>query len=359
VNARELLLPLSWLYGIAVVVRNKCFDWGIFPPQTLGVPTISVGNLTVGGTGKTPLVVYIARYLHSKGKRVAILSRGYKRESSGFVLVSDGSQVFVDGERSGDEPQELARQVPGAIVAVDERRARGAKKVLENYPVDVFLLDDGFQHRWLRRDLDIVTTPLGHDVTVDWGRDSRPHLLPAGWLREPLGGLRRANHIVLTRARCMESNPEVFEGLKVWFHRYSSADLSAVDLEARALVRISDGKEQSPEGFRAKKANLIAGIADPEQFSQLVTSLGILIEGKAFFPDHYKFRAYDIESLKRRFNQSGAEFIVTTLKDAVRLSGSREGRVFLEDLPVFGLAVGVEFIYGGHSFHQHLNKLFS
>ena len=121
---RFLLLPFSWLYAGAVIIRNKFFDWGFLRSEKLGAPTISVGNLSVGGTGKTPLVAYVVRYLQRKGKRVAILSRGYKRKSVGFVLVSDGKRILADAAQSGDEPQELAQHLPGVIVAVEENRAR-------------------------------------------------------------------------------------------------------------------------------------------------------------------------------------------------------------------------------------------
>ena len=355
---RFLLLPFSWLYAGAVIIRNKFFDWGFLRSEKLGAPTISVGNLSVGGTGKTPLVAYVVRYLQRKGKRVAILSRGYKRKSVGFVLVSDGKRILADAAQSGDEPQELAQHLPGVIVAVEENRARAGQEILEKFSIDVFVLDDGFQHRWVKRDLDIVTMPIRLDEQSAWFGVPRPLLLPAGRLREPLWSLRRAQHIVFTRAKGLESNPKLFENLKDWYRQYSSADVSAVGFRARTLVRLSDWKEEEPVKFGAKKAFLFCGIENPDDFSRLATSSGFVVVERSTFPDHYRYRAQDILNLKNRFATCGAEFLLTTMKDAARLSGTSEGRAFASELPVYALAIDLQFIHGEQTFHQHLDRLF-
>jgi tetraacyldisaccharide 4'-kinase len=360
VNAlRPLLLPFSFLFGVGVALRNKCFDWGIFHLENLGVPTISVGNVTVGGTGKTPLVAFIARYLQQKGKGVAILSRGYKREGSGFVLVSDGEKVLVGATLGGDEPQELARQLPGVVVAVDEKRARAAKKVLERYSIDVFILDDGFQHRAVKRELDIVTVPMTSDEESPLPATSSEFLIPAGRRREPLASLRRASHLVFTRAKGLGTGPDVFEGMKNRFRQFTAADSSAVDFQARTLVCLSDGKEEEPRRFVGKKAFLFCGIACPESFFRVAAHSGLEVVGRKSFSDHHRYRAQDFLALKSQFLASGAELLLTTMKDAARLSGYVEGEAFVRDLPVYGLAVDVAFVQGKKVFQDHLDRLFA
>lgn len=358
-NALTFLLPLSWLFGIGVGLRNKCFDWGIFRSENLRVPTISVGNLTVGGTGKTPLVAHIARYLQQKGKHVAILSRGYKRESTGFVLVSDGHNIIADETQSGDEPLELARQLPGVVVAVDEKRARAGKRVLEMFSIDAFILDDGFQHRTVRRDVDIVTIPASLDKAHSFGRVPRSHLIPAGGRREPLGSLKRASHLVFTRAKDLGSSANVLEEMQNRFRRFTVADVSAVDFQVRTLIRLSDRKEEDPKRVVGKMAFLFCGIADPENFFQLATHLGLEVVWTKSFADHYRYEAQDLVRLGNRFPASGAELMLTTMKDAARLSDSPEGRAFLREFPVYGLAVAVKFLHGEKDFRRHLDRLFA
>jgi tetraacyldisaccharide 4'-kinase len=347
------------LFGVGVALRNKCFDWGIFASEELGVPTISVGNLSVGGAGKTPVVAHIARYLLQKGKRVAILSRGYKRESTGFVLVSDGDKILVGARRGGDEPQELAQQLDGVVVAVGEKRAMAGKRVLERSSIDVFILDDGFQHRALKRQLDVVTIPVSPNDVSPLSVTSSQFLLPAGRRREPLASLRRANHLVFTRAKDLGPRPDIFEGMKNRFRRFTVADASAVDFQVRALVSLSARKEEDPRRFVGKKAFLFCGIADPESFFQLATRSGFEVVGRKSFTDHYKYQAQDFLTLKSQFSTIGAELLLTTMKDAARLSDCLEGKAFVTELPVYGLAVEVAFVQGEKAFHKHLDRLFA
>jgi tetraacyldisaccharide 4'-kinase len=346
---RILLLPFSFLYAVAVEVRNSLFNWGILRSRPLGAKTVSVGNITVGGTGKTPLVAYIARYLQQKGRRVAILSRGYGRKSDGFVLVSDGKKILASSTVSGDEPYALAKELPAVIIGVDNNRPRAAETIQRRFSVDIFLLDDGFQHRRAKRDLDIVT--------ISAKDDSLPFLLPAGYRRERLKSLSRANHIVLTRAGECGSDPAMLESIRKKCQRYSHADLSAVDFIGRSLVNLASGVEEPIEKFRGKKAFLFCGIADPKSFETLVESIGIHLCGKKCFHDHYDFQGRDFASLRNDFLQSHCDFLLTTLKDAARLSGTQQGGTFVKELPVYGLSIEVAFLRGREAFHNHLDKI--
>jgi tetraacyldisaccharide 4'-kinase len=354
-GAFSLLLPISWLYRAAVTIRNKSFDWGIRRSTALGAPTVSVGNLTVGGTGKTPLVAYIARYLVGKGKRVAVLSRGYSRESRGFVLVSDGESLPADVLTVGDEPYELALDLPGVIVAVDEKRGRAGKIVSHKFPVDVFILDDGFQHRGVKRDLNVVTITEGVNSASGDVREVNSRLLPAGRFREPLESLKRAGHIVLTGVSG-EAIARIENDLG-FYRRYTSADASAVSPRVRAVVRLWDRREENQSKFVGKSAFVFCGIAKPGQFFRFASSSGFMVAGQAAFADHHWYGSQDLLALQRQYQSTGAAFVLTTMKDAARLSGSPEGRTFIKEFPVYGLAIDLQFVQGENAFHQQLDRL--
>ncbi len=181
-----LLWPLSRLYGSAIGRRNRRYDTGQAAASRLPSPVISVGNLVVGGTGKTPTVVFLARWLQERGKKVCVISRGYRRKSKGLVLVADGERICSTAELSGDEPILLAQELPGAVVVVDADRVEAGRYAIQRFKPDLILLDDGFQHRRLHRDLDIVTFKGVQDLGNGW-------LLPAGPLREPAASLDRAD----------------------------------------------------------------------------------------------------------------------------------------------------------------------
>lgn len=186
-----MLLPFSWLYGLTMILRNWCFEVGVFHVEQVSVPVISVGNMTAGGTGKTPMVEYLIRFYLKAGNKVAVLSRGYQRDTNGTQIVSDGSNLEMTAEESGDEPYQIARKFPNVMVIVDEKRSRAAQIAINRFQPDVILLDDGFQHRGIERQLDIVM--------ID-GRKAldRISLLPVGLRREPLSGLQRANLMAIS-----------------------------------------------------------------------------------------------------------------------------------------------------------------
>ena len=186
---RTVALPFSWLYGAVISLRNLFYDTGIFRIEEIDVPIISVGNLSTGGTGKTPFVEFLLRYLLGKDKIVAVLSRGYGRKTRGTVVIDQSTLAHCTAESVGDEPYQIARKFPGAIVIVDESRVRGARIAKEKYRVDAIILDDGFQHRALKRNLDIVMIDGKNPIT-------EMAMLPAGLRREPLVALRRADLLI-------------------------------------------------------------------------------------------------------------------------------------------------------------------
>ncbi|MFH2004154.1 MAG: tetraacyldisaccharide 4'-kinase, partial [Bacteroidota bacterium] len=191
-NWKIFLLPLSFLYSIIIFIRNLFYDIRVFGVNRVNVPVISIGNLTAGGTGKTPVIEYLVNYFKRKNIKVAVISRGYKRNTKGTLVVSDGSSIIAKPEQAGDEPYQIAVRFQEAVVIVDENRFRGAKLAVEKYKPEVILLDDSFQHRRIHRDLDIVLI----DVTKP---PHKEYMLPAGLRREPLSSLKRTNVLLFTR----------------------------------------------------------------------------------------------------------------------------------------------------------------
>lgn len=308
-----VLAPLSWLYGVAVGVRNALYDYGLFREVCFPVTIISVGNLAVGGTGKTPHVIRFARLLHERGKRVAVLSRGYRRRSRGFRLVSEGSKP----REAGDEPLEMRRKLPAdVLIAVDRDRVNGVRELLRTEPhLDVILLDDGLQHRRLRRDLDIVLTDYSRPYSAD-------HLLPWGRLREPVKGASRARVVIVTKT------PQGTAETQEWRER--------LHLEPEQQLYFSTLKYDLSELGEARRVLLVCGIANPRPLIQELERRGLEVE-PLLFGDHHNFGTRDLRRIRSR--AQGVDCVVTTAKDAARLEGRLNARVVEIDVEVAGFNI--------------------
>ena len=252
---------LSWvagLYGLSIRFRLWCYRNGWLTTTQLPCRVVSVGNLTVGGTGKTPIVILLTEWLLAKGHRVAVLSRGYKRTSKASrLLVSDGSRMLVGPLEAGDEPFLIAQRCPQAIVAVGADRVALGQWVLERHPVDCLILDDGFQHRALHRDVDLVLL----DATDAAGLDA---LLPAGRLREPLQGLDRAGAVMITRADSRQDVEAIHSRLRAVSCPYE--DTIEVVFRPESVLAIVSREQQPVEWGRKKKAWLVSGIGNSHSF---------------------------------------------------------------------------------------------
>lgn len=300
-----LLLPFSCGFFIAVYIRNLLFSLNWRRALTLEQPVISVGNLTVGGTGKTPTCLWLARELERRGLRVAVLSRGYKRKAVEPVILcpnhdgSSFSENIADAEASGDEPFMMAR-LYGQTVGIGRERYRVAQDVLGKSKVDVFILDDGFQHRQLRRDVDLVL--LGDDST-GW-------LLPSGPFREPRKALRRADYFLLTGAR---------EEWKPFVDSVASGACFAGSLEAVALVGYESNlwKEYPLTLLYRSRILAVTGIAHPDGFYRFIRDYEGEIVDILEFPDHYAYSSSDWQQINRAAR--AVDLIVTTEKDIVKL----------------------------------------
>lgn len=322
------LYPFSFIYASVMYIRNLFFDVRLFRSKKLSAPVISVGNLTTGGAGKTPAVVSIARQLQAYGCKVGVVGRGYKRASRGYVLVSDGVNVLVDAERGGDEPVMLAHALPGAIVAVDENRCRGGEYIIENFPVDVIILDDGFQHRALHRDLDIVLINASRQDHL------RAHI-PVGRLRERMQSLQRADIVLITKY----TNDRVYESIEHVVQRYAAAPILGLKFRPAGCVDVFRQGEMPIEKLITKTAYLFSGIAETEDFHKTVRDLHITVQGVRWFKDHHRFGEEDIRRLLKKAEASGADILLTTEKDAVRLNSYKD--LFIQRIPLYALRISI------------------
>lgn len=305
------LLPLSWIYGGVTCLRNKLFDQGWLGSKSFDVPTVCIGNLAVGGTGKTPHTEYLVRLLQGEGLQVAVLSRGYKRRSKGFVLGTSASTA----EELGDEPFQMMQKFPDARVAVDANRCHGITQLLANpTPPQVILLDDAFQHRHVKADLNILLT----DYHRLWCDDT---LLPAGRLRESADGSRRAQIVIVTK--CPSGlKPIDYNILTKQLHLYPYQRLYFSRLRYGALRPLFPklAKEKSPQPDADSHILLVSGIAHPEPLFQEMQRHGARVEHLAY-SDHHPFSAKELSRIQSRFEQlpDSHRLLVTTEKDGARL----------------------------------------
>ena len=338
-----LLTALSWFYGAVAFLRNRFYDWGIWRTHRLPAAVVSVGNLSAGGTGKTPVTLALAQLLQRPpyGVRVAILSRGYRRKSKGFQWVSAGAESLCDWEASGDEPQIFARRLHGVPVAVDADRVRGGAALIKEYSPRVILLDDGFQHRRLARDLDIVL--------IDPPRDLREALLPRGLLREPFSSLGRADLILLM---AQEGESALFEeSWKYCADRFGEERLIACRSQRRACYELRTGENISLESLGGTRLLPFCGIAKPENFLLTLSGLGSEIPILIRFRDHHVYSLRDLERLALIYAKHKAQYLITTEKDAVKLGG------LFHALPILVLQTEIEWLRGFENLQRQFNRI--
>ncbi len=339
---RGLLFPfylLSLPYEGAVRGRSFLYSHQLLKTSTLDCPVISVGNITVGGTGKTPLVMALAKGLTARGIPVAILSRGYKRTKTSEPVVSDGKTIFLTPSQSGDEPFLMAKACQGIPVLVGKNRFINGQLALQRFGVKGLLLDDGYQYLPLHRDINILLI----DSAIGFGDH---HLLPRGILREPLSHLRRADLFLVNRAEepaaCQPLEKEIHEicpGAQIFHSDYDPVDL------------VSPEEKQEDLGtLKGMKVFALSGIAHPHSFSSMLGKCGAEIVGEAIFPDHHHYTAKDLSYIKEK--AKGAEGIVITEKDMVKLKILNINR-----LPILALRIKVR-IREEKEFYQRVMELF-
>ena len=345
-SLRILLIPFSFLYGLGVVIRNWLFDIGLFGMRRIAVPVVSVGNISTGGVGKTPFVELLARRFSQRGHKVAIVSRGYKRKGSGTVVVSNGRTICAEADVAGDEPAQLAAKLTDVVVIVDERRARGAQYAVEKFKSSLVLLDDGFQHRSLHRDLDIAVVSVDEVFEPAW-------LLPAGNCREPRRSLLRADLVVISRC----DDVTEFDRAKERVERWVDKPIIGVGTRVNAVRRAKSNFSIDLGGLNGKSVVAFSGIGDPRSFERVLGSLKLNIKRHLAFPDHHRFSEQDVSKVLGTFRQEGAEYLLTTEKDVARLGGMREtANDLFENNPVFYVEIEQVVLSGEEVLQQRLQR---
>ena len=306
---RALLVPAAGAYRVGLFAREMLWASGLVRRARLPCAVVSVGNLSVGGTGKTPLCERVTRHLAGRGLRAAIVSRGYgRRREAEVAVVSDGERLLAGADRAGDEPVLLARRLPGVPVVVGRDRLAAGALARSRFAPDVLVLDDGFQQRRLRVDVDIVCV----DARAPWDGG----LLPAGTLREPPAALRRAHLIVLTRAdEVLDLAPVRAEVRR----RAGEAPVVAARFEVDDLTDLGSGARYPVAALAGRSVLAFAGIAEPGGLARLLSVHGAPPRDLVAFPDHHPYDVADLRALAARAAAVGADLLITTEKDAVRI----------------------------------------
>ena len=355
---RGSLFGMSKVFGLAVKIRRALYELRILRDATLGVQVIAVGNLSVGGTGKTPVVEKLARELKDAGRSVAILSRGYRSKPPPLShrvwnrllfreittpprVVSDGKSLLLDSETAGDEPYMLASNLRDVVVLVDKDRVKAGRYAIERFGCDTLLLDDGFQYWKLagrRHDIVLVDSqsPFGNE-----------HLLPRGTLREPPSHLARASTIFITK-----SDGASAELRKRIAQLNSKAAVIECSHHPLYFEDVFTGERKGLDFIAGKRIASLSGIAQPESFEQGLTRVGAQLVYSKRFADHHRFSQQEVLNAINRSKKRQAELIVTTQKDAVRFP-----KIDRRDLPIYFMRVEIKIISGAEGFRDCVRKI--
>ncbi|MGA2028669.1 MAG: tetraacyldisaccharide 4'-kinase [Verrucomicrobiota bacterium] len=355
---RGFLFGGSKIFQVAVKARRWLYNARILRDKTLGVQVIAIGNLTVGGTGKTPVVEKFARELRDAGRTVAILSRGYRSKPPPFHVwltnkiflredqtpprvVSDGKSLLLDSEMAGDEPYMLASNLKDVVVLVDKDRVKSGRYAIEKFGCDTLLLDDGFQYWKLRgRRHDVVLI----DRQQPFGNE---HLLPRGTLREPPSHLARAHTIFITKS---DGNTSALRGRILKLN--SGAAIIECVHHPLYLEDVFTAERKNLDFIRGKKIASLSGIAQPESFEQGLVKLGGDLVYSKRFADHHRFSQQEVLNVINRSKKRQAETIITTQKDAVRFP-----KIDRRDLPIYFMRVEIQIVSGANDFQDCVRKI--
>ena len=340
-SVESLLYASSLIYGSVVKSRRFLYQTGILKPKRLPCKVISIGNITVGGTGKTPMTIYVADVVKRLGYQVVVISRGYKggSEKPGGI-VSNGRKFFMGAEAAGDEPFMMAKRLKNIPVVVGKNRFEAGELSIREFNPDVVVLDDAFQHLKLFRDINIVLL----DYRYPFGNH---HLIPRGILREPISSVNDGDAYILTRADAPDSDSiasPILERMKRPFFR--SFHVPSAYSTNREMSEIHD-----PEYLKGRRGYAFSGIARNSDFRRTIDMLGCDIVGFSEFPDHYRYAGNDLEQISERAKKAGAEVLITTEKDYVRIHQMRTW-------PVELVVIGIRTSFGDQSdaFHDFIHK---
>ncbi len=356
----DLLFIASRFYRMAIQFRIWMYDKRVIRNHALGCLVVSIGNLSCGGTGKTPVVEVFARTLSAKGRRVAILSRGYrsKKRSLGSKLmhmfrsqkievppkvVSDGKDLLLESDYAGDEPYMLASNLRDVAVLVDKDRVKSGLFAVERYHTDVIILDDGFQYLMLKPHINIVLV----DSTDPFGNG---HTLPRGILREPIKNIRRADYIFLTKS----DGSHKLRHLKNFLRRHTRrAEIIECCHRPQHLVKLFSNRETEPlSKLAGARVAALSAIAVPAGFERFLEQLGATLVLRDHYADHHRYTQQEIIDFVNQAKAAGADFIVTTEKDAVRIP-----KLERCDVPLYYLRIQIDILSGKESFDQCISRI--
>jgi tetraacyldisaccharide 4'-kinase len=360
---RTVFWCLAKVYSVVMQLRLYLYKKRYIRPAHIGIPVISIGNLSVGGTGKTPVVELLARTLKERGRRVAILSRGYKSKAPphrpfwqrffsklGLVskpprppvrIVSNEHEVLLGSEEAGDEPCMLARNLHGVPVLVDKNRVRAGKEAIRLFKPDVLLLDDGMQYLKLKHRLDVVLVDSTKPLSAE-------HLLPRGTLREPPSHLRRASYIFLTKCDGSDKSQLIQE-----LRRYNrTAEILECRHRPLHFKDMHTGEVVPIEDIQKKRVGAISGIAVPESFESGLEKLRAKIEARLRFTDHHRFTADEVKPFIERCIRKDLDYIITTEKDMVRFPVTQQ-----PEIPILYMRVQIEILRGQEVFDKMIQLI--
>ena len=310
---RPVTIPLSWLYCLTTALRNILYNRKILKSIQFAVPVISVGNITAGGTGKTPFVIALTNWLEERDYNVGVISRGYRRHGRGQVIVKDGRKILASVNQAGDEPFLIARKTGHTVVIVDADRCAAAYTAIQKYGCDIIVADDAFQHRRLNRQLDIVLWDCHHDP-------AKERVLPAGHLRESIKELKRADLILISRSEKIPTFISDFMNT-----HFPDSDIATLPLTTEKIYNFVSETAISSNEITRRKVLGFCGLGNPWQFfDTLVNMTGSDTIIRRIFPDHHKYTEREIQSLQRTAFDNNCNYLLTTAKDAVNLPESAQ-----------------------------------
>lgn len=324
-----ILYPFVPLYTLVIGIRNFLFDQNIFRSKKIDAKIISVGNITVGGSGKTPMVIYLTNLIKELGCKVGVLSRGYGRDTVGYLLVSNENEILTTVEECGDEIFQTVMDC-NVPAAVSENRVNGAIKMIADTSVNFIVLDDAFQHRWIERDLDLLVIDENFLTRKSFFTHN---LLPTGLMREGFNSINRADAVIINRKFFNRelNNATEFDFLKnkKVFTSYYKA-LSFVDMTRKTEYPLNE--------FSGQDSLVVSGIARPESFLNILKNTNVNTNNKMIFSDHKKYTFKEVQRIRKEFYSTNSHSVVTTEKDAVKLSRFAKE---LDDIDIFYLKIAL------------------
>jgi len=308
------LYPMSMIYKFLIFIRNLLFKNNLLNKKSLSCKVVSVGNISIGGSGKTPMVEYLSKYFQKKGNKVGIISRGYKRNSKETLIVTDGKIKPNSWEKFGDEPYLLAHNLNNVPIVVSKSKYEAGMILINRFNTEIIIIDDGFQHRSLHRDLDIV-------LINSKDKYENHRILPMGQLREPFKNISRSDLIILTKSNLYHTNTYLINKVEEMKLPYIFSKI----IFDKNMTTISGGKIKTNQ-INGENIYIMSALGDSEGFEKTIKKTGAIIKGHKKFSDHYSYKTIDIQEIEKNAIKLNAKFLITTEKDMVKIK-NYNGRI--------------------------------